>query len=152
MRYPSVAETPEVDIITNGRFTEQSMRHIFISTIVAPAHKSKQITNQISPTYVIIGASINPTPSPSKDKPIKMCGSVVAKYNTNQPTKFGIFTNNIALFRPIGSVIGPERRLPTMVSIDIILPSQDACAPVIRIVSLGFVSELRSVSAGLKEY
>lgn len=98
---------------------------------------------------MIIGASIKPTPSPNNDNPIKTCGNVVEKYNKNHPTKCGIFTKSIALFRPSGSVIGPERRLPITVRIDIILPSQDACVGVMRSVSLGFVSEFRPVSAGI---
>lgn len=65
----------------------------------------------------MIGASINPIPSPSDATPTKTCVSDVAKYNTNQPNKCGIFTKSMDFLRPIGSVIMPETALPKIVSI-----------------------------------
>lgn len=72
---------------------------------------------QISPTYVIIGASINPTPKPSNAIPIKISLSEVEKYNNPHPNKCGILTMSIAIFRPIGSVIIPDNALPTIVRV-----------------------------------
>lgn len=65
----------------------------------------------------MIGASINPMPSPSDATPTKTCVNDVAEYNINHPNKCGIFTKSMAFLRPIGSVIMPETALPNIVSI-----------------------------------
>lgn len=86
------------------------------------ANRSKS-SNQISPTYVTIGASIKPTPSPRKEAPMKIPVIDVEKYNKYHPNTNGILTHHIAFFRSIGSVIIPENRLPKIVIIFKILPT-----------------------------
>lgn len=61
-------------------------------------------TYQISPIYVMMGDSMRPTPSPSNAFAMKISVALEALYNINQAMTSGIFTINMALFRPNGSV------------------------------------------------
>lgn len=60
----------------------------------------------------MIGASMNPTPSPSKTAATKTISEVVAKASIVQAMMCGMFTKIMALFRPIGSDNQPESALP----------------------------------------
>lgn len=61
-------------------------------------------TYQISPMYVMIGDSIRPTPRPSNEFAMKISVTVVALYNIYHAIINGIFTSNIEVFRPNGSI------------------------------------------------
>lgn len=65
-----------------------------------------------SPMYVKTGASISPTLMPSKQNASNIVLNSWAKYIRSQAIASGIFTVIIAYFRPIGSVIKPEKILP----------------------------------------
>lgn len=69
---------------------------------------------QISPTYVIIGASISPTPSPNNTVAEKTSVSVLALYIKIHAIMCGILTRSIARFRPKGSDNHPENKLPKL--------------------------------------
>lgn len=67
---------------------------------------------QISPTYVIIGASIRPTPNPIIAIAIKTISAELAYARSAQPMKCGILNRIMALFRPIGSENQPDMTHP----------------------------------------
>lgn len=69
-------------------------------------------TYLISPTYVIIGASINPTPNPSNVAAMYISSNDDAKYSIVHAMMCGILTKIIAFFRPSGSDTKPEKTLP----------------------------------------
>lgn len=52
----------------------------------------------------MMGDSMRPTPSPSNAFAMKISVALEALYNINQAMTSGIFTINMALFRPNGSV------------------------------------------------
>lgn len=69
--------------------------------------------SQISPTYVMIGASIRPTPSPNKMVAANNVVNDWALYIMIHAIICGILTRNMAFLRPNGSDSQPEKRLPT---------------------------------------
>lgn len=60
----------------------------------------------------MIGASINPTPSPSKVAAMYISSNDDVKYSIVQAMIWGIFTKIIAFFRPSGSDTKPDKTLP----------------------------------------
>lgn len=60
----------------------------------------------------MIGASIRPTPRPSKANPTYVISSDCAEYKSSQAMMCGMLTRNIALRLPSGSVNIPEKRHP----------------------------------------
>lgn len=85
---------------------------------------------QISPTYVMIGASIKPTPRPNKIAATYISSSDFAKNSINQPMMCGILTKIIDFFLPSGSKTIPEATLPIGWNMNAILANQDAWASV----------------------
>lgn len=83
--------------------------------------------SQISPTYVIIGASISPTPRPSSTVATKTSVNDCALYIMIQAIMWGTLTMNMAFLRPSGSDSQPEKRLPTGWQMYAMLPSHDDC-------------------------
>lgn len=71
-----------------------------------------------------MGDSANPPAVPSKAMPMKTCACDVATYSDSHPSKCGIFTQSIARFRPIGSIITPEMKLLSMKKMYSVLPEK----------------------------
>lgn len=77
---------------------------------------------QISPRYVITGASIRPTLTPSKPTADMTISLDVALASVVHATTIGIFTSSMANLRPSWSVIQPEPTLPISSPINTRLP------------------------------
>lgn len=95
-------------------------------------------THQISPTYVMIGASIRPTPSPKRTFATKISYTSLALYIISQAITWGIFTKNIARLRPSGSAIKPDIKLPTGWQMNAILAVSRRNENYLRILTLSF--------------
>lgn len=67
---------------------------------------------QVSPRYVIMGASMKPIPIPRMILAANSMGIVLEKQYSSQPTTKGIFTRIIDHLRPKNSTISPDIRLP----------------------------------------
>lgn len=105
--------------------------------------------SHISPTYVMIGASIRPTPKPNSTWAENKAVSVCALYIMIQAMICGMFTRNMAFLRPSGSASQPENRLPTGWHMYAMLPSHDTCAGDKCNISLALLMGSLPVSAGM---
>lgn len=103
----------------------------------------------ISPTYVMIGASMKPTPRPSSTAATNTSSLDCAKYSIVHAMMCGMLTSIIALRRPIGSEIQPDRALPIGWLMYATLPYQVACSAVKCSVSSGLRSVCRPRSTGM---
>lgn len=95
-------------------------------SIESVGKRSYRWIDLISPTYVMIGASIKPTPRPSNTLAVNTSAIDVALYIIIQAITCGMFTRNIARFLPNGSDIHPDKMLPTGWQMKAMLPNHDA--------------------------
>lgn len=154
IKNPKVAEMPAHAVrmprIDGSLEIEQKIKSYFC-IIFRASDRIEPIksAHQISPTYVMIGASIKPTPNPSKIIAKNTSDNVWDLYIRIHAIICGILTKNMAFLRPNGSASQPEKRLPTGWQMYAMLPNHEACVGVMCKNSLALFTLSWPVSAGI---